>query len=399
MFNQYPTMLDALSKPVRKQLREAGKRVGESTVETCYRKLNEISREMSQGRGPFRDDDEEFRGALQGQISSRSRDELRWYQNKRPYYNLHPTIASSFMRLDIDRINVAKVLENLKGHFPCDNVTFGINVTGETAASQPLSHAEHGLRGDTRSILTSIYFPGEECPGIDREPHTHFISWNWAFEQKEEAEEISGDVKRILGDGADSFYETELLSHCCCSTCFHGGDEDASPFEVISSVAETETVRESVVVFGLKMAVGLALLVDDSLLIPDVLAKDRGKPRTEAVIRRAQNRGVRGYTVGEDLERTEVPAHYRNGCLQTYHVTEKTLLRKIESGEISGRASTFDKGAKGLIPIVQWRRGGVVNREEARKIPTGYIDTQKGQNNGLRVLCEDAACYSENVTD
>jgi hypothetical protein len=85
-------------------------------------------------------------------------------------------------------------------------------------------------------------------------------------------------------------------------------------------------------------------LLGSELIEPDVLAADRGKPLTDALIDKARRRGKNGWNVGRTAE---VSPHWRGPCPLALYWTG------------SGRQT----------PVYRYRKGCIVHRGT---MPTGY---------------------------
>ncbi|MHA2045691.1 MAG: hypothetical protein ACW99G_12915 [Candidatus Thorarchaeota archaeon] len=103
----------------------------------------------------------------------------------------------------------------------------------------------------------------------------------------------------------------------------------------------------------LKLAITICLLGNDpNILQAKPLSKDvakfnRGSTEVkDRLIEKARRKGVIAFDLGKDLETSP---HYRNGCMALYWT---------------------GKGRK--TPVVQWRSGGIVNRNKIIEVPTGY---------------------------
>jgi len=112
---------------------------------------------------------------------------------------------------------------------------------------------------------------------------------------------------------------------------------------------------------------GVCLLASDkSIVSPVILNADRHDGLTAdqlaLLATKAINRTGRiGFDVGRDIERMKATAHYRNGCFAKYYVG-----KDHENYPSNADAS--------LVPIIKWRSGAVVNKDNVPTVPTGYRD-------------------------
>jgi hypothetical protein len=119
--------------------------------------------------------------------------------------------------------------------------------------------------------------------------------------------------------------------------------------------------------YGLRLAVGTCMLAADSkILTPVILNAHRKENMTPAEIadysERAVNRTGRiGFEIGREIERMKATVHYRNGHFAKYYVG-----KDHESYPKNAEASK--------VPIIKWRCGSIVNKDNAPKVPTGFKD-------------------------
>ncbi|MCR9295435.1 MAG: hypothetical protein NXI32_22180 [bacterium] len=104
----------------------------------------------------------------------------------------------------------------------------------------------------------------------------------------------------------------------------------------------------------------LGLITDPSLnfLERDICSKDRGKPMTDAILRRATARKGIGWDLGRELD--AIP-HTRRP-----HWAHRWM--KPRDGEAPIR--------NGLVPRLRPIKGAIVKREKLQTMPTGYADTE-----------------------
>ena len=115
------------------------------------------------------------------------------------------------------------------------------------------------------------------------------------------------------------------------------------------------------------IAVGTCMLARDrQVVMPVILNKDRKDSMTPAEIaayadKATKRTGRIGFEVGKEIERMQATVHYRNGCFAKYYVG-----KTHESYPPNAEASK--------VPIIKWRCGSVVGKENVPKVPTGFKD-------------------------
>jgi hypothetical protein len=115
------------------------------------------------------------------------------------------------------------------------------------------------------------------------------------------------------------------------------------------------------------MAVGVCMLSKDkSIVTPVILNANRKESMTPAEIanyaEKAINRTGRvGFDVGRELDRMPASVHYRNGHFAKFYVG-KTHECYPDNCELS------------KAPIIKWRCGAIVNKDNVPKVPTGFHD-------------------------
>lgn len=103
---------------------------------------------------------------------------------------------------------------------------------------------------------------------------------------------------------------------------------------------------------------------DPSIVVPVMFGADADRTLTESESAMMAARAVRktgrvGFEVGLEVERNKASVHYRNGCFAKYHV---------------GKDHPQYPGGESLMPIIKWRNGCVVNKENTPVVPTGFHD-------------------------
>ena len=118
------------------------------------------------------------------------------------------------------------------------------------------------------------------------------------------------------------------------------------------------------------MAAGTCMLAQDkSIVEPVILNKHRKDYMTPAEIadyaeRAISRTGRVGFEVGKQIERMKATIHYRNGCFAKYYVGKDHECYPANA-ELS------------KVPIIKWRSGAIVNKDNVPKVPTGFKDEHK----------------------
>lgn len=130
------------------------------------------------------------------------------------------------------------------------------------------------------------------------------------------------------------------------------------------------------------LAAGVCMLANDSSIVkPVILNQHRRENMTPNDIARYAEKAVNrtgriGFEVGRDIERMKATAHYRNGCFAKYYVGKDHECYP-------------PKAEASLVPIIKWRCGAVVNKDNVPKVPTGFHDVP---DNRIKV---DEVAYGE----
>lgn len=116
-----------------------------------------------------------------------------------------------------------------------------------------------------------------------------------------------------------------------------------------------------------RIAVGTCLLATNKdIVTPVLLNKHRREEMTPAEIAEYANKAINntgrvGFDVGRELERMKATAHYRNGCFAKYYVGK------------DHPSYPPDSHAR-VVPVIKWRVGALVNKDNTPKVPTGFKD-------------------------
>lgn len=248
------------------------------------------------------------------QIIIDCRAEAQWVRNRRPYYNLWPSVLPLIDRLDLSRIKLsdlhlrqqsAILLRWPVQHLPREPAWCRVAWARNHAGTLYLQMAWQYT--DTRHEVTVFYTPVSD----------------------ELLLSIPTTTRDLYGRGVrDTYYDQEPA------------------IRAIAFVSLLDT--------------------DAGLIEPAVLAKDRveydqstdDQRRKQLEERAVGKTDTRGFDVGRVLhqqtERGEVSPHYRNGCLAVYHTGK-------------GRA----------VPVIRWRKGSIVNRQKLTEVPTGFLGSNE----------------------
>jgi len=258
-------------------------------------------------------------------IREQSFAESSWLLGDRPYYNVWQGVVDAFLKLDLAKV-------------PTSSISFPVEVLS--------------LRFAETSRIGEFEFEGEKF---------------W--------------IKSLLISSVDG-YDTArgkslpgFIAHIDVGeTGLHNGGGYAGPvctwrrfpvregFTVQDSLEASDKAEDTVgiivprevVVTAFKIISACGVLEDDaSILVPDVLNKDKHKPLTDSLVAKAARRGKVGWDVGKLLG-DGVSPHFRVPHPALYHIgpgREKTVIR-FRTGKAGG-------------PII-------VNPDKITKMPTGY---------------------------
>lgn len=119
---------------------------------------------------------------------------------------------------------------------------------------------------------------------------------------------------------------------------------------------------------------GVCMLAKDSKIIqPVILNQHRKDHMTPAEIaayaEKAANRTGRiGFEIGCDIERMKATMHYRNAHFAKYYVTKE-------------HPSYPQNAILPKVPVIIWRSGAVVNKNNVPSVPTGFKDQANAMDN------------------
>lgn len=242
--------------------------------------------------------------------------ERLWEQHRRPYYNVYPAIAPMLLRLSLDLDTSL-----LKPSMPAFLIRF-------CRDKPPLCW------GENWHIHSMLVGPTSLHKGI--EVFDGFVLW------------VDTGERGIAPDG------TQFPVHTYINLPMNKGmtlEESLRALPYDPSAYQGMVMPEEIRTACARLACTICLLENDPELIePDVLAKDRDKPITPAIVDRAKRRGKFGFNVGKGIE---VIPHVR---------------RPHPALVWTGHGRTNAK--------IVMRKGSVVHREVVTHVPTGFQDGQ-----------------------
>lgn len=288
--------------------------------------------------------------------------EQEWVEDRRPYYNIYPSIIPTLtkLKLDIDSSHVRLPLTNLMLRFPEES-------------DHPLKFQWGNKEYRIRTALCNSGFVKDSIPvdgksGLFQTNEDSFAESNKAVHsQVPDRSQITSDTKDIP------------------CICFWIDIHEAMEGELFGLhrmlykhivVQEGRTIEWSLlncpphpssdvgvqfpdwfITDLTRLVCTICLLADNPEIVqPDVLNCDATKfeaTQDPKYITKAHNRGKVGWTVGKDIDLTKSP-HYRNSCL----------------------AALYWTGKGKLIPRIRFRAGCLVNRKLVNTIPTGYLGVE-----------------------
>lgn len=268
--------------------------------------------------------------ALQINTLADLRDELEWIKDGRPFYNLYPSVAEAFTKVDLSKLN-------------CDQVRLPIrHLLIRFAEGKEL--VAKGTR--IKSILV-----GETLSAVS---FVRKANWKSAKVKVGSGERLPSWIMRI-NDGSCEIYEgIRIPIHTLSAITL-------VPKEPIMSrlvnarehnYVEGSDINNDVVELAYRIVCALCLLRENSDLIePLPLESDRAKWEAThdwKLIEKAARRGKKGWAVGKHIE---VAPGFRRPHF---------AIRWMGKGRIRPE----------LRPI----RGCLVRKREVQEVPTGFLD-------------------------
>jgi len=260
--------------------------------------------------------------------------EQEWAEDRRPYYNIYPSIIPTLtkLKLDIDSSHVRLPLPNLMLRFPED---------AEHSLKFEWDGKEYRIRTalcNTGFVKAGIYGAPAKETDIDIPCICFWIDIHEAMEG-----ELFG-LQRMLYKHI-VVQEGRTIEWSLLNCPPHPSSDVGVQFP---DWFITDLTR---------LVCTICLLADNPEIVqPDVLNCDASKfeaTQDPKYITKAHNRGKVGWTVGKDIDLTKSP-HYRNSCL----------------------AALYWTGKGKLIPRIRFRAGCLVNRKLVNTIPTGYLGVE-----------------------
>ena len=242
-----------------------------------------------------------------------SNTELHWRHDKRPYYNMWPSVIPALQKLDMSAVNVSDC------RFPFPAIALRFPESGPTLMTADGKHR-------CRAIL--VYSGPVAClsgPGI---PANVSLQVNMQFAGLDEAG---------CPGSPETYY---FLNH-------RVGDEFAERGGTVAQELGESTLKA---VAYLAVAVGV-LANDPDLIEPDVLNDDERKYSATLdpkYIDKAHRRGKVGWHIGRKMD---LVPHIRRSHLALMHT-----------------------GPGRTVPRIVMRKGSVVKRHKATEVPTGFMD-------------------------
>lgn len=247
----------------------------------------------------------------------RLRLEEKWFENKRPYYNIYPSIIPCLTKISLQKLSTNLVnlpLPQLLLRFP--------------------QNSNHPLR-----------FWHEEKEYVVR---TIMVADNFQFSNKKDNFLIFWiDVGEIAMG-----WNVQMFRILCKKPDMNV--EDAF------SLLETHPSSNNGVVYpndfiqdcGRLVCSICIMATDPEIVQPEVLSIDEEKfekTKDPKYVEKAKNRGKFGWNFGKNIE---ISPHVRSSC----------------------PAALYWTGPGKTVPRIRFRKGSIVHRSKLSKIPTGYLD-------------------------
>ena len=308
-FHEWETLFDQVRKKVKKERAV----IDISTVDGFYggmaqqlevRKTDFLECHIAAGL-------ENHASRRYGHLNARIIDEWSWYENKRPYFKIWPSICKPLVSFPLSipesQITAPSGCRTILLRFPIDNEP----VTGADNDKMCACLASYDRLED--ALIIGISFHVLELDAKSKQDTTdgsfYFTSWN--------NESIESSIRN---------------------------------FEL-----KTGKQSDSLSIAWIRLAVAVSLLANDqSIITPDVLSADRDRYESETdeawkqrAVDRARRRGIVGWNIGADYE---VCPHYR---------------RPHFGLRYTGKGGTVPR----IVPI----KGAVVHRSKLTEVPTGYM--------------------------
>lgn len=275
--------------------------------------------------------------------------ECDWQLDRRPYYDIYPSIIPTLtkLKLDIDSSFFKLPLDRLLLRFPL-NETNG------------LSFDFKGQKYRIRNILCeNVMLPVKGNPSVRVPAISFWIDFNEklsveSYSQAKSLAQRQGS-RPYSNDLEEGSVSSLLYKHIVCEkgktiewSLLHCPPHDSSKVGVI--------IPDSMLADVTRLVCTICLLANDPEIVqPEVLDSDvvrYADSKDFKYVDKAHRRGKVGWSVGKDIS---VSPHYRNACLAALYWT--------------GKGKT--------VPIIRFRAGCLVKRASVSVVPTGYLDDKK----------------------
>jgi hypothetical protein len=249
--------------------------------------------------------------------------EYIWVKDRRPYYNIYPSIAEMLLRIDIAKVRFNSIQPPSGYKAIIVNLPPGNKLVNGTRDAQHLliSVGVSRFADNDKQVVAFGLNYGETIMGLP--------GWDMQF--------MSDGVLGNDGTVADMLNLVMQRSEATAQFITEMG----------YTVLDAETQSKII-----KLGTALCLLGDDSdLLLAEVLSKDVVKLRDDnrnQLAKKARQRGVIGWTVGKEVSR--IP------------------------GERRPHYALYHTGPGRKIDRILLRKGCVVNRSVMEKLPEGFQD-------------------------
>jgi|694.fasta_scaffold53406_7 hypothetical protein len=245
--------------------------------------------------------------------------EENWFNNKRPYYNIYPSIIPSLTKISLESLTVDYInlpLPELLLRFP--------------NADHPLRFWHDKKEYAVKTIMVADKFR------FDNKPNEDFLIF-WI------------DIGEVVLD-----WNVQLFRLLCKKP----GTTVTDAFNLLAThPSKDEGVKypDDFIENCAKLVCTLCLMANDEFVVqPEVLSSDEEKyekTKDPKYVTKAINRGKYGWNVGKNIE---IVPHVRSAC----------------------PAALYWTGVGKKIPKIRFRRGCIVHRKKLNDIPTGYFDLE-----------------------
>jgi hypothetical protein len=252
--------------------------------------------------------------------------ELQWYQDRRPYYNVFPGIIPHIRKLKEDKVRSKDAVLPIRSvlfRLPKNYREFQFDCKGET----------YGLK----SILAVM----NEKTDTYKQALTLWLDWGETMEVDD-----SGARVPVLSFRRFILEENSTMEESINFATKRPEDLDNKEGVQIPPEFDLDAIR---------MVVSCCLLsqdIEDGIIEPEVLASDKEKwekTKNPELVEKAKRRGKLGWNIGANIE--SVP-HWRGPSPLALYWTGK------------GRT----------VPKYRYRKGAMVHRNKVKEIPHGRFD-------------------------